>query len=51
VVASLVQDSSGNTSDRNSRGSMASRLDGRFQYIRNGDGTEELFDYKQDPTW
>jgi arylsulfatase A-like enzyme len=34
---------------RNYRGDAAARLDERFHYIRNGDGTEELFDYRADP--
>jgi len=34
---------------RNGQGDVVSRFDGRFQYIRNGDGTEELFDVLADP--
>ena len=35
--------------NRNAQGSMTARMDGRFHYIRNADGTEELYDYRTDP--
>ena len=35
--------------NKNAEGSMTSRMDARFHYIRNPDGSEELFDYRADP--
>ena len=35
--------------NKNAEGSMTSRIDERFHYIRNADGTEELYDYRNDP--
>jgi len=34
---------------RNVRGNMYARFSGRFHYIRDGDGVEELYDYVADP--
>ena len=35
--------------NRNAEGPMSSWMDTRFHYIRNSDGTEELYDYRADP--
>ena len=32
-----------------SKGKMNSLVDGRFHYIRNGDGSVELYDFEEDP--
>jgi len=49
VVAELGKGINEGPLARNYGGKVVSRLDGRFHYIRNGGGSEELYDYVADP--
>ena len=49
VIAELSKGINEEPVARNGKGDMVSRLDGRFHYIRNGDGQEELYDFLADP--
>lgn len=49
IVAELIKGINVDPAFRNYRGDAVARLDERFHYIRNGDGTEELFEYRIDP--
>ena len=48
VTATLSKGINVEANHRNASGDMFSRIDGQFHYIRNGDGSEELYDYKED---
>jgi arylsulfatase A-like enzyme len=49
IAAHLTKGVNVSARDKNSQGAMTSRMDARFHYIRNPDGTEELYDYRADP--
>lgn len=49
VAAYLTKGLNVAAGNKNAQGSMTSRIDARFHYIRNADGTEELYDYRADP--
>lgn len=49
VVASLGQGRNVDPSFRNARGPMISRLSARLHFIINGDGSEEVYDFRADP--
>lgn len=49
VTAELEQGINVGAALPNARGGMVSRFDERLHYIRNGDGREELYDYRADP--
>jgi len=49
VTAELEQGINVGAALPNARGNMVSRFDERLHYIRNGDGREELYDYRADP--
>jgi arylsulfatase A-like enzyme len=49
VIAELSKKINPEPTDRNRQGDVVSRMDGRFHYILNGDGQEELYDFIADP--
>ena len=49
VISELSRGINSDPESRNARGNMVSRLDERLHYIRDGDGREELYDYRADP--
>jgi arylsulfatase A-like enzyme len=49
VIAELSKGINVMSTARNFRGDVVSRMDERFHYVRSGDGTEEIFDYRADP--
>jgi arylsulfatase A-like enzyme len=49
ISAQLTKGRYVSAANKNAEGTLTSRIDGRFQYIRNPDGTEELYDYRADP--
>jgi arylsulfatase A-like enzyme len=49
AIAELERGINGAPTNRNVRGDMYARFSGRFHYIRDGDGVEELYDYVADP--
>ncbi len=49
VVAALAQGRNVSADFRNARGPMVSRLGAHLHYIVNGDGSEEVYDFRRDP--
>src|SRR6185436_8952674 len=49
AIAELERGINAAPTNRNVRGDMYARFSGRFHYIRDGDGVEELYDYVADP--